>query len=49
MEKMGQKVDGNVLNIEQDNPNKQLEQTDEVKQQNIKQSDTITKKEDKKE
>lgn len=45
MQKMGQDIDGKVLNIEQDNPNKQLEQTNEVKQQNIKQSDTITQKE----
>lgn len=41
MSKMGQDIN------EQDNPNKQLEQTDEVKKQNIKQSDTITKKEEK--
>lgn len=47
MQKMGQDIDGKVLNIEQDNPNKQLEQTDEVKQENIKQSSTITNKEEK--
>lgn len=47
MQKMGQDIDGKVLNTEQDNPNKQLEQTDEVKQQNIKQSSTITNKEEK--
>lgn len=49
MQKMGQDIDGKVLNTEQNNPNKQLEQTDEVKQQNIKQSNTITNKEDKEE
>lgn len=47
MQKMGQDIDGKVLNIKQDNPNKQLEETDEVKQPNIKQSSTITKKEEK--
>lgn len=47
MQKMGQDIDNAVLNVKQDNPNKQLEQTDEVKQQNIKQSDTISKKVDK--
>ena len=49
MQKMGQDIDGKVLNTEQDNPNKKFEQDDEVKQQNIKQSDTVTKKEDKEE
>ena len=47
MQKIGQDIDGKVLNTEQDNPNKQLEQTDEVKQENIKQSSTITNKEEK--
>lgn len=47
MQKMGQDLEGKVLNTEQDNPNKQLEQTDEVKQENIKQSSTITNKEEK--
>ena len=47
MQKMGQDINGKIINTEQDNPNKQFEETDEVKQQNIKQSDTITKKEDK--
>lgn len=47
MQKMGQNIDGKVLNVEQDNPNEKLEQEDEVKQQNIKQSDTITEKESK--
>lgn len=47
MQKMGQDVNGMALNTEQDNPNKQLEQTDEVKKQNEKQSSTITKKENK--
>lgn len=47
MQKMGQDIDGKVLNTEQDNPDKQLEQTDEVKQENIKQSSTITNKEEK--
>lgn len=46
MQKIGSKKE-NGLNIQQDNPNKQFEKTDEVKQQNIKQSDTISKKEDK--
>ena len=49
MQKMGQDIDGKVLNTEQDNPNKKFEQDDEIKKQNIKQSDTITKKEDKEE
>lgn len=49
MQKMGQDINGTVLNTEQDNQNKKLEQDDEVKQQNIKQSDTVTKKEDKEE
>lgn len=49
MQKMGQDINGTVLNTEQDNPNKKFEQDDEVKQQNIKQSDTITKKETKEE
>ncbi len=49
MQKMGQDINGMALNTKQDNPNKQLEQTDEVKQQNIKQSDTITQKEEKEE
>ena len=46
MQKMGQNIDGKVLNTEQDNPNKKFEKDDEVKQPNIKQSDTITEKED---
>ncbi len=49
MQKMGQNIDGKALNIEQDNPNNQLEQTDEVKKENIKQSTSITEKEDKEE
>ena len=49
MQKMGQDINGKVLNTEQDNPNEKFEQDDEVKQQNIKQSDTITNKEEKEE
>ncbi len=49
MQKMGQNIDGKALSIEQDNPNKQFEQTDEVKKENIKQSTSITEKEDKEE
>ena len=47
MQKMGQDINSKELNTEQDNPNKKFEQEDEIKQQNIKQSDTITQKEDK--
>lgn len=49
MQKMGQDTQRMVLNTEQNNQNKQLEKTDEAKKQNIKQSDTITKKENKEE
>lgn len=49
MKRMGQDINGKVLNTESENPNKQFEQTDEVKKVNIKQSDTITQKEDKEE
>lgn len=49
MQQMGQDINGKVLNTEQDNPNEKFEQDDEVKQQNIKQSDTITNKEEKEE
>ena len=44
MTKMGQNVNNSTLNVDQNNPNKQFEEKDEVKQENIKQSDTITKK-----
>ncbi len=47
MQKMGQDIDGKILNTEQDNSNKQLEKTDEVAKENIKQSSTITNKEEK--
>ncbi len=50
MEKMGQDVSNVTLNTEQNNPNKKFEQDDEVKKENIKQSDAVTKidKEEKK-
>ncbi len=47
MAKMGQDVSNVALNTTKDNPNKKFEQDDEVKKDNIKQSDTITKKEEK--
>lgn len=47
MQKMGKDIDNTTLNVNQDNPNKQFEEKDEVKQENIKQSDTITKKDKK--
>ena len=47
MQRMGQDVSNVALNTKQDNPNKKLEQDDEVKKENVKQSDTITKKEEK--
>ena len=43
--KMGQDVSNVAVNTKQDNPNKKFEQEDEVKKENIKQSDTITKQE----
>lgn len=49
MKRMGQDVDDKELNIQQNNPNKKFEQDNEIKKQNIEQSDTITKKEDKEE
>lgn len=49
MQMMGQDIDGRVLHVQQDNTNKKFEQDDEVKKQNIEQSDTITKKQDKEE
>ena len=49
MKRMGQDIEDKELNIKQNNPNKEFEQDDEIKKQNIEQSDTITKKEDKEE
>lgn len=46
MQKMGQDVTNAALNTDQNNPNKQFEEKDEVKKENVKQSDTITKKEE---
>lgn len=43
MAKMGQDVSNVALNTKQDNPNKKFEQEDEVKKENIKPSDTVTK------
>ena len=43
MQKMGQDVSNVALNTKQDNPNKKFEQEDEVKKENVKKSDTITK------
>ena len=50
MAKMGQDVSSVALNTKQDNPNKKFEQENEVKKENIKQSDTVEKmnKEEKK-
>ena len=47
MQMMGQDVSNVELNTNKDNSNKKLEQDDEVKKENVKQSDTITKKEEK--
>jgi len=44
MQKVGQDTNAMVLNTQQGNLNKQLEQTDEVKKEKIKQSDNITNK-----
>lgn len=44
MSKMGQDINNSSLNIEQNNISKEKELKNEVKQENIKQSDTITKK-----
>lgn len=43
MKQMGQDTNNTTLTINKDNPNRQFEQKDEVKQENIKQSDKITK------
>ncbi len=43
MAKMGQDVSNVALNTDQDNPNQKFERKDEVKQENIKQTDTVTK------
>lgn len=44
MSKMGQDISDTVLNISSNNSNKKFEKDDKAKQENIKQSDTITKK-----
>lgn len=48
MKKIGQDTNGNILSINQNNPNKQFEAKDEVKRENIKKSDTVSKKSNKK-
>ncbi len=47
MAKMGQDISNVALNTRQDNPNKKFEQDDEIKKENVKQTDTVTKKEEK--
>ena len=44
--KIGQDVSNIELNTKQDNHNKKIEQDDETKKENVKQSDTVTKGEE---